>query len=86
MENMNNLEIVGQLQLAPHQNTLLEKFADIILNGTVQQAIEAYEIIFETPVKDEFELQVFKALCEQKIKERDDNDYGIKGVIRGGGH
>ena len=74
---------LGTVTLEPHHHNLMSQFAETILDGTFQQAVVAFEIIFEREPKDEFEMQVFRLLCEQKIKERD-GDYGIKGVFDGG--
>ena len=75
---------VGTIELAPHQHELLDKFAETFLNGTYAQAVNAFEIVFERePDTDSLDMQIFKALCEQKVKERT-GDYGIKGVFTGG--
>lgn len=75
---------VGTVELKPHHHELISKFADTILDGTFQQAVESFEIIFEREPKDDFEMEVFKLLCEQKIKERNGGNTGIMGVIEGG--
>jgi hypothetical protein len=74
---------LGQLVLEQHQHNLISKFAQTILDGTFQQAVETFEIIFGREPADDLEMQIFQALCEQKLKEKD-GDYGIKGVIQGG--
>lgn len=78
------LNELGTIELKKHQHELLEQFAEVILDGTVQQAVETFEIIFEREPANELEMQVFKALCEQKIKEQNGGDYGIRGVLKGG--
>jgi hypothetical protein len=45
----------------------------------------AFEVVFEREPDNELDMQIFKALCEQKLKERS-GDFGIKGVIKGGKH
>lgn len=75
---------LGTITLEKHHHELITKYADTILNGSFKQAVESFEIIFEREPKDDFEMEVFRLLCEQKIKELD-GDYGIKGVIDGGG-
>lgn len=77
-------QTVGTVELEPHHHELIAQFAEPILEGTFQQAVESFEIIFEREPKDDFEMEVFKLLCEQKIKERDGSNTGIMGVIEGG--
>lgn len=74
---------LGTIELTEVQHNLLNQFADIILNGTIEQAVQTFAIIFERVPENELEMMVFKALCEQKIKERT-GDFGIKGVLKGG--
>ena len=76
-------EEVGTITLKPQHHELINQFADTILEGSFQQAVESFEIIFEREPESDFEMEVFRLLCEQKIKERD-GDYGIKGVFDGG--
>lgn len=74
---------LGVLELTSVQHELTGKYANTILNGTVEQAKEAYEIIFDKEPEEELDMQVFQALCEHKLQEQA-GDYGIKGVIEGG--
>lgn len=82
---MNDFQQLGTIELEPHQHELLEKFAETFLNGSYDQAVMAFEVVFEREPDNELDMQIFKALCEQKIKERF-GDFGIKGVIKGGKH
>jgi hypothetical protein len=72
------------IELAPHQANLINEFAEVILDGTFEQAVSVFEIIFERKPKDDLEMQIFKALCEQKISEQNNEHLGIKGVFKGG--
>ena len=74
---------LGTITITPTQHDLINQFAETILDGTFGQAVKTFEIIFEREPQNDFEMEVFRLLCEQKIKERD-GDYGIKGVFDGG--
>lgn len=74
---------LGTIELTETQHKLIGDFAEIILDGTFEQAVQTFTIIFEREPENDLEMEIFKALCEQKIKERT-GDYGIKGVIEGG--
>lgn len=76
--------VLGTIELQEHQHTLINQFAEVILAGTFQQAIETFEIIFEREPEGDMDMIVFRALCEQKIKEQEGTDMGIKGVFDGG--
>jgi hypothetical protein len=72
------------IELEPHQANLINEFAEVILSGTFKQAYEVFQIIFEREPKDDMEMSIFKALCEQKIAEQNGEHLGIKGVFKGG--
>ena len=82
MENNEYTEL-GTIELTDTHHHLINKFADIILDGTFEQAVKTFTIIFERQPETDLEMEIFKALCEQKIKERT-GDFGIKGVLDGG--
>lgn len=72
------------IELEPHQANLINEFAEVILGGTFKQAVDVFGVIFEREPKDDNEMAIFKALCEQKIKEQNGEHLGIKGVFKGG--
>lgn len=74
---------LGTITLTEQQHELIDGFAEIILDGTFEQAVNAFIIVFDKEPETDLEMMIFKALCEQKIKERS-GDYGIKGVFIGG--
>ena len=84
MEIGSDGQIMGTFSIEPHQDNLINQFALVILEGTIQQATETFEIIFERTPEDETELLIFKALCELKLAEQEGTNMGIKGVIDGG--
>jgi hypothetical protein len=79
----NESEVLGTISLEPHQENLINQFALTILDGTLEQAVDTYQIIFEEE-PSEMDLLIFKALCEQKLAEQDGTNMGIKGVLKGG--
>lgn len=82
MDNTKGI-VLGTLELKPHQNTLINEWAEVILMGSVKKAEEAFEIIFEK-VPTELDMMIFRELCLQKIREQNGTDFGIKGVFDGG--
>ena len=74
---------LGTMQLEPHQEKLILENCQIILNGTYGQAVDVFEVIFEREPKG-FDMDIFKALCELKLKEKEGKHYGIQGTIDGG--
>lgn len=84
MNNLQEAKVLGAIELSEMEATLIEKWCDTILEGTIEEAFDAYQIIFETEPSED-DLYIFKLLCIEFWKKKHGyEDHGIKGVIRGG--
>lgn len=75
---------LGTVSLEPHHHELIAQYAEVILNGTFEKAKGAFEIIFEREPASDFEMEIFKLICQEKLLERTGENFGIKGVFDGG--
>lgn len=59
-----DMKILGSVELTSMQAELINKHAETILNGTVEQACATYKTIFDREPEEQTELEVFAALCK----------------------
>ena len=75
---------LGSITLESHQEELIKQFADVILNGTLEQAKEVFAIVFEREPNQTVDMEIFKALCKEALLVKEEMQYGIQGVVTGG--